>query len=72
MSIVTERLAMAVELYRGGEVTLSRASEIGGLDVESFKDHLAEKGVNRVVGVSRDEVIEGADRIRKYRERNDG
>ncbi|OGG50050.1 MAG: hypothetical protein A3F84_24490 [Candidatus Handelsmanbacteria bacterium RIFCSPLOWO2_12_FULL_64_10] len=61
------RLAMAVELYRSGEVTLSRASEISGLDMESFKDHLAEKGVDRVVEVSRGEIIEGADRIRKYR-----
>jgi predicted HTH domain antitoxin len=63
----TLRLAMAVELYRGGEVTLSRASEIGGLDVESFKDHLAEKGVERIVEVAREEIIEGTNRIRKYR-----
>ena len=57
------RLAMAVELYRGGEVTLARASEIGGLDIEAFKDHLSEKGIDRNVEVSREDVIEGAKRI---------
>ena len=57
----------AIEVYRSGEVTLSRASEISDLDMESFKDHLAEKGVDRVVEGSRGEIIEGADRIRKYR-----
>jgi len=58
---------MAVELYRSGEVTLARASEIGGLDIEAFKDHLSEKGVDRIVEVSREEIAEGVDRIGKYR-----
>ena len=61
------RLAMAVELYRTGEVTLERALEIGGLDVEAFKDHLAEKGIDRVVDASQKEIAEGVDRIKKYR-----
>ena len=63
------RLAMAAELYRTGEVTLSRASEIGGLDMESFKDHLTEKGVERIVEVSKEEIAKGAERIRTYRRR---
>ncbi|MSS70221.1 MAG: UPF0175 family protein [Candidatus Latescibacteria bacterium] len=61
------RLAMAVELYRTGEVTLERASEIGGHDVESFKDHLAEKGVDRIVEGPKEEIAEGLDRVKKYR-----
>lgn len=28
---------LAIELYRQGKVSLSRAAEIGGVDMESFK-----------------------------------
>ncbi len=40
---------LAIELYRQGKVSLSRAAEIGGVDMESFKELLREAGVARVV-----------------------
>jgi predicted HTH domain antitoxin len=40
---------LAVELYRQGRVSLSRAAEIGGTDMESFKELLREAGVARVI-----------------------
>jgi len=40
---------LAVELYRQGRVSLSRAAEIGGIDMESFKELLREAGVARVI-----------------------
>ena len=52
------RLAAAVELYRSGEVTLARASEIGGVSMEAFKDHLAEKGIDRVIDISGKETAD--------------
>ena len=64
------RLAAAVELCLGGEVTLARASEIGGVSTEAFKDHLAEKGVDRVFEVPDEEIIEGSNHIDRFRRSN--
>lgn len=54
------RVQLAIELYRRGKVSLSRASEIGGVDIENFKEHLQEAAVSRVIpqigDVIRDEV----------------
>ena len=54
------RVQLAIELYRRGKVSLSRAAEIGGVDIENFKEHLQEAAVSRVIpqigGVIRDEV----------------
>ena len=54
------RVQLAIELYKRGKVSLSRAAEIGGVDIENFKEHLQEAAVSRVVpqigGVIRDEV----------------
>jgi predicted HTH domain antitoxin len=39
------RRDVAVELYKKKEVSLSRAAEICGLDIENFKELLKERGV---------------------------
>jgi predicted HTH domain antitoxin len=43
------RRRLAIELYQQGEVSLSRAAEIGGLDIESFKELLREAGIVRSI-----------------------
>ncbi|MEA3345789.1 MAG: UPF0175 family protein [Chloroflexota bacterium] len=43
------RAQLAVELYRRGKVSLSRAAEIGGMDIESFKELLREAGIPRTI-----------------------
>lgn len=40
---------LAIELYKRGKVSLSRAAEIGGVDMESFKELLREAGIVRTV-----------------------
>lgn len=36
---------ISARLYERGEVSLSRASELAGMDIESFKNFLAEMGL---------------------------
>ncbi len=43
------RLAAATELYRRGEVTLSKAAEIADLDITKFKERLKESGIKRII-----------------------
>ena len=43
------RRYLAVELYKQGQVSLARAAEIGGVDLESAKEILREAGVVRSV-----------------------
>jgi predicted HTH domain antitoxin len=40
------RVQLALALYKRGSVTLARASEIAGVDRESFKEFLREAGVS--------------------------
>ena len=49
---------LAIELYRQGKVSLPRAAEIGGVDMESFKELLREAGVTRMIPPV-DETIRG-------------
>ena len=39
------KIQVAAEMYRAGNVSLSRASEIAGTDIESFKEMLSERGI---------------------------
>lgn len=39
------KLALAAELYKNKEVTLSKAAEIAGLSVEGMKEYLVERGI---------------------------
>jgi predicted HTH domain antitoxin len=57
-----------VELYRQSKVTLSRAAEIAGLEVETFKERLAEQGVPIPVDELPEEVRAGAELIHRLRE----
>ncbi|MDI6792000.1 MAG: UPF0175 family protein [bacterium] len=43
------RLEAAIQLYRQGEVTLGRASEISGLDQWEFRSILEDRGIKIVV-----------------------
>jgi predicted HTH domain antitoxin len=56
------RVQLAMELYRRGKVSFSRASEIAGVDIENLKEHLQEaaisRGIPQIDGVIRDEVEE--------------
>ena len=61
------RVDTAVELYREGHVTLSRAAEIADLDRDTFKEKLTERGVRVTVDEAPDEIRAGADLIRQLR-----
>ena len=61
------RVNTGVELYRHNQVTLSRAAEIAGLEVEAFKERLTEQAVQIVVDESSEEVRAGADLIHRLR-----
>jgi predicted HTH domain antitoxin len=62
------RINTAVELYRQEKVTLARASEIAGLELEAFKGRLAEQGVPIYVDEPPEEVRVGAELIRRRRQ----
>ncbi len=58
------RQRLAVELYARGKVSLSRAAEISGSDIENFKELLREKGVSRVIRpVGKEDVARETDLI---------
>lgn len=43
------KLTSAIELYKAGEVSLSRAAEIAGINIEDFKQILSNKGIRREI-----------------------
>ena len=58
------RSDLAVELYRRGRVSLSRAAEVCGMNLADFKELLKEKGVKiKVPSIPADEVDEEVERI---------
>lgn len=64
------RRDVAIDLFRQGKVTLARAAEIAGADIETFKQYLAEVGGLVEVDESVEGVVEGAQRIHQIRVRN--
>ena len=62
------RIDTAVELYRRNRVTLTRAAEIAGLEMETFKQQLAEQDVPIAVDESADEIHAGAGSIHRLRQ----
>ena len=38
-----------IELYKSGEVSISRAAEIAGMNIEDFKHVLSKRGVKRMI-----------------------
>ena len=55
---------VAIELYKKNEVSLSRAAEICGLNIEDFKELLKERGIKiPVPSIPVEEVDEEVERI---------
>lgn len=58
------RRDMAIELYKKEKVSLSRAAEICGVNIEDFRELLKEKGIEiPVPDVSSDEMDKEIERI---------
>lgn len=58
------RTEMAIELYKGEKISLSRAAEIAGMSTESFKNILEQRGIKRIVKApSDDKIKKGVDLI---------
>ena len=51
------RTMAAVELYKEGEVSLSKAAEIAGVTTIEFKDILADRGIRRTIGSRSDDEL---------------
>ncbi|RMD62850.1 UPF0175 family protein [Candidatus Parcubacteria bacterium] len=67
------RQELALALYTRGRISLTRAAEMAGLDIESFKDLLHDMGVPyRVSPVGKETVREEIDILRKPHSSNGG
>ena len=55
----------AVELYKAGEVSIERASEIAGVNVVQFKEILSQKGVTRWMGTGVEELKRKTEELKK-------
>ncbi|WP_143301354.1 UPF0175 family protein [Candidatus Entotheonella palauensis] len=62
------RIKTAVELYRQGNVTVARAAEIAGLELEAFKDQLSVLNISVPADETPEEIQAGAEWIRHIRE----
>ncbi|MFP4001845.1 MAG: UPF0175 family protein [Thermoplasmata archaeon] len=62
------RIASAVELYKKGEVTLSRGAEIAGMNMFEFKEILKDRGINiRSPGGSKEKLEEESKEIEGHK-----
>ncbi len=54
------KLASAIELYKAEEVSISRAAEIAGMNIEDFKHVLSKRGAKRTIkpGVDIDKKVD--------------
>jgi predicted HTH domain antitoxin len=59
---------LAIVLYQQGEVSLTRAAEISGLDIESFKELLREAGVVRRIPLAGEAVQHEVQQLMQARE----
>jgi len=59
------RIAVAVKLYERGDISIGRACEISGLDIESMKEELHRRGVRRPTAEDVSEVIAMAEAARR-------
>jgi predicted HTH domain antitoxin len=48
------KLASAIELYKSEEVSISKAAELAGMNLEDFKRILSERGIRREIKPDRD------------------
>ena len=61
-------LTAAIELYRKEKVTLSKAAEIGGVNILEFKDILIDRGIQvKVPKEGRGDIKKGVERLKKLR-----
>ncbi|RMF34304.1 MAG: hypothetical protein D6759_06040, partial [Chloroflexi bacterium] len=51
------RSRLALSLYRRGQISLARAAEISGMDMESFKELLGEAGVPHSIAPIGEETV---------------
>ena len=42
----SKKIQVAAEMYHSGKVSLSKASEIAGMDIETFKEMLDDRGID--------------------------
>lgn len=61
------KLASAIELYKAGEVSLARAAEIAGMNIEDFKHVLSDRGVKRILKPDTD-IDKKVDEIMEWRD----
>ncbi len=61
------RLDVAVHLFKTAKVTLEKAAELAGIGLESFKEELSLRGIERIVDIEEGEVKRGAETIRELR-----
>lgn len=59
---------LAIELYKKGKVSLSRAAEIGGFDIENFKELLREAEVVRSIPATGEAVRHEVKQLMRLRE----
>ena len=52
------KIQVAAEMYRAGNVSLSRASEIAGTDIESFKEMLSDRDIEVKTAIPTVEELE--------------
>ena len=57
------KVEMAIELYLKEEVSLSKAAEMAGMDIESFKDILKVRGLKVSSYIGSKEDIESGIRL---------
>lgn len=63
------RVQLAIELYKTEDVSFSRAAEIAGVDIESFKEFLREAGVARIIPPVGDEaIVDDVNQLMDFRE----
>ena len=62
------RAQLAVTLYQRGDISLTRAAEISGLDIESYKELLREAGVARRISPIGQEVQHEVQQLLRTRE----
>lgn len=51
------KIEIAVELYKGDKISLSRAAEIAGMSMEGFKNILEQRGITRIVKAPTEDKI---------------
>jgi len=64
------RIAIAVVLYKEGDISLGKAVEIAGVSYEEMKKILAKRGIRRRSGSeTKEEVEEGLRRLKEWRQK---